>query len=462
MKTFHERLDSIAEGYGLHIVESAKEFVETDKPLRLFRAEPGGKVTLSLLNAHSFDADAFVYDACLGTVALLWDANRAPNKSGKLSRDWIAKKIDDAVFFKDRLVSELPHGDGEAKACLQVEAVFAHDAPPDDDDDDREQCGQLGDELRQMLRDTEMLPSIGVHQWCYGKVDEASDRKAFCWLLHETRQLLKATTKPSKDAFRRFPVHSITMTNFRLSGTRTWSFEPQAQLVVYQGQNGSGKSSLIDAVEMIQTGKIERVSGDLADTVRHHGADELKLTYETSVKKKGVVSDWEKGKASLPTLGKKRLSGSSIRFNERFEERMFQSDEMRAHLILEAFFPGERDQIVAVLDAQKEVVQAFSKLPKRLQNQVFLDGFKGKDTAFLHFSDVLGLKLKDPEDIEELGRLLAKEDESFSILTVDEKFKEISEQLPDLRKSIDGAGRPGPCRRASSCRPDLGSSRWGP
>lgn len=66
-------------------------------------------------------------------------------------------------------------------------------------------------------------------------------------------------------------IHSITVKNVR--GLVDFTFEPKGKSVVVFGPNGSGKSALVDSIDFLFTGKIQRLEGEGTGEVslRDHG-----------------------------------------------------------------------------------------------------------------------------------------------------------------------------------------------
>lgn len=122
--------------------------------------------------------------------------------------------------------------------------------------------------LRKSVREGDVLHAIGVghlhltpNDRIDGTVFEAAFRRAFPWLLCAVQTWFAQEHESTATAASFGRLESLTLNNFRIRGSRTFEFcqSDHLRLHLAHGHNGSGKSSLSEAIELIRTGKIERL-----------------------------------------------------------------------------------------------------------------------------------------------------------------------------------------------------------
>lgn len=149
-----------------------------------------------------------------------------------------------------------------------------------------EHAQQVGEALRRLARDTELLHAIGVGL-IYRRQNEeflgdASLRRAFPWLLRSTRSWLETAEQKRRERVKKSDYHppllcctdgnpaskqnialgrleEIELRSYRLAQKRCFQLDTKASLHLLHGHNGSGKSTLVEAFELVLTGEVERI-----------------------------------------------------------------------------------------------------------------------------------------------------------------------------------------------------------
>ncbi len=370
----------------------------TDPPRMLLPREGRDTVRLRVDGYHDFkSARAVIWEHRLGVVGLIYHY-RGAKKEGKSLSEWLRYCADEGAFLQD-LLRQYRVQNGAHEAPIGVEVVLAVD----------KNSPELGSELTSLLRETDQLAGIGLHLWAYND-GTPSMRKAFCWLLHHTQQWLKTADLHGHSDDMSFPLKHLALRDFRRSGNRVWQPKPDTRLQIVQGHNGSGKSSLTEAAELLMTGDIERVTGDLRETVSYRpllnetktAPKKAQVTYQRQSDKNTQTYAWDESHlASGP------LVGDGFRFNEQFSHRLIhRGAEERAKLILEAFFPDEREAVENAQRAAKAETEALKEIPEELRDWVNVAHKEsvarllpavsdGGDTLFLLRFSEIGYEKKD-------------------------------------------------------------------
>ena len=118
--------------------------------------------------------------------------------------------------------------------------------------------------VRDILTKTRFLHATGLSLLSYsenGDFDPDEVRRAFAWLLLVTRERLSGCKCPASSR-----LQGLSLSNYRLPGQRNWTLDA-SRVHLVQGANGTGKSSMAEALELAVTGAVERIERD------HPGAD---------------------------------------------------------------------------------------------------------------------------------------------------------------------------------------------
>lgn len=217
-------------------------------------------------------ADAWVVDHELGTLALIHhvdDHDDSPvpsNPPRKLLSERMSRRIGEAAYLRHLLLEELRPGETQHhRSPFAVEVVFVLADPT--------LALWFNKELRSVTRDVSLLHAIGV-SLLVPRGPAAIDRfqpsdihRAFSWLLAKAREWMAspqsgAASSPATEPASTLPQglpSTLILKNFRLRGSRRWQFAPGQALHLVHGHNGSGKSSFVEAIELITTGRIEKL-----------------------------------------------------------------------------------------------------------------------------------------------------------------------------------------------------------
>ena len=256
-----------------------KAFVASGGRARFLR-EP------ALRMARHFDlAPAFlVLDPVLGSLGIV-EVALPSNAATATAAAVVQRHVDTATYARHLLLRDR---DLKERKALSVELVLL---TANESTAEQAFFQGMGDVLRQALRESDSLYHVGVGILCYSSDNRFRDnlRRAFPWLLKATRRWMQSSNakppvaaQPSQDAETATPptasapttqaparaappaasaarrLRSITLTNYRLPGTRTLSLA-DASVHLVHGPNGSGKSSIVEALELVSTGKVDRL-----------------------------------------------------------------------------------------------------------------------------------------------------------------------------------------------------------
>ena len=145
---------------------------------------------------------------------------------------------------------------------------------------------RFGNSLRRIMRDTGYLHAIGVNVLSPTRGRdrigyEAHAHRAFSWLLPKCRQWYREAAQQREQSFKdRFPdqhagsglvsLSGLQLTNFRLAGGRSLSMNAAHNVHIIHGLNGTGKSTFVDAVELLLTKSVARIDRS------HNGQEPLR------------------------------------------------------------------------------------------------------------------------------------------------------------------------------------------
>ena len=121
-----------------------------------------------------------------------------------------------------------------------------------------------GTVFRKRAKETGYFEVLGVgllFERSSGGFQDDDLTRAFPWLLSKTREwfLSKTVNDHAAKSEVTAGLTTITLENYRLSGKRSYHLAGEPRFHVLHGYNGSGKSSLTEAIELLMTGHIERI-----------------------------------------------------------------------------------------------------------------------------------------------------------------------------------------------------------
>ncbi|MDA0810030.1 MAG: AAA family ATPase [Planctomycetota bacterium] len=366
-------------------------------------------------------AHGVILDEILGTFGLIVVCSPETGSSEEQSESGnrqIIQAIHDAIHLRQVLSERTRGGRPKSKTAYNVELVLVVSQSSLSRKAGDDLLRDVTRSLRETVAETGFLHSIGVSLLSLPatsssaqRIDASDLHRAFPWLLGDVRKWLRHRDDDSRQADTPpLKLESIELRDFRVAGRRKWmphSKRRRETLHLIHGQNGSGKSSLTEAVELALTGRLDRLeetrdqSSDYVSilTNRQRRAENsnvvaeinLELSVESGespqeeiskdkpktttlscrvagqkgatncVLSKGDSSLWQRlrGKTDQPRF----QSAGSFRLDQVFSDLLTRSDSAgRAKLFLDAFFPGHTEQ----MERAHEVLGAFEAARKAL------------------------------------------------------------------------------------------------
>jgi energy-coupling factor transporter ATP-binding protein EcfA2 len=353
--------------------------------------DPGGFVTgcrIRIGEYYDIEPAITVFDAGLGTLGFVERISSASAEADCL------RTIERAAAVRQILINtadEKPRKspNDPRNLALQVELVLviadvAGSGTPD----------SLRAALTRIARETGFLRLAGVSildASLHPELPDAALRRAFAWLLKDTRKWFE------RDVFRRNTSDSVPswrkageplqlrLKDYRLAGDREFHCDGKPWLTLVHGHNGSGKSSVAEALELLLTNRIQRLEEggekDYFLVVRHRHADVQDAGIE---KASPAVVELVAGKDEVKALvriepgrltrqGEKpdeTVQANSFRIDQVFMDKLIRSQAAgRAALFLNAFSPGETNRLVELQSLRKEVSTSWQRLPEHVRKR---------------------------------------------------------------------------------------------
>jgi len=264
------------------------------------------------------DPGVFIMDSELGTLGLVYRLEGHFEKRAH-------SVIDQATYLKHLLLMDAGVDARPQRRAYTVECVLSVGS--------QEDLHKLKDVFRTTARETAFWHAIGANVLLAAggeDVGEAAMSRAFSWLLANTKQWLAdfPTTSPGS------VLRSITLSDYRLPGERSVSLEPKTSVHLVHGQNGVGKSSTTEALELSVTGSVARLgstpSVNYAAVIRNRHADATTKarialdfnpprTWSAEVEPSGVLSPLDRNISrwrfilDLDTMDKLARGGGELR-----------------------------------------------------------------------------------------------------------------------------------------------------
>ena len=345
--------------------------------------------------ARHFDlAPAFlVLDPTLGSLGIV-EMALPSNPRKEKAAVVVQRHVDTATYARHLLLRDR---ELKGRKALSVELVLltANETP-----EERTFFDEIGNALRLAQRDSDSLYHIGVGVLCYSGGEQPFKdrlRRAFPWLLKATHRWFKSDdakprkiaatetaamaslptaqaprTEPTPPAMPEPPLRrlrGVTLSNYRLPGTRQLVLT-DATVHLVHGANGSGKSSIVEALELVSTGRVDRLElvqeKAYEDVIKNHDAGPgaaATITLAWASGGRPAVDDKPQSVAAgrLPDDVAPPVEASSFRLDQPLMDKLIgRYPHERARDFLRAFFPEARDTL-------KEYVQSadtwMAKLP---------------------------------------------------------------------------------------------------
>lgn len=385
-----QRLASTLATVGLHGCSSVEELLKFDGggdkrnvPTAAYLVAPRIRVQAH----HDIEPAMLVYDPYLGTIGLV--EVLAGGDTGDYQREF-DRLIERTAYLRQL---SLLAAEPRRQRALTVELVIVMP---------REHAVGAGlsvsEILRQVARETGYLEAIGVsllYESANGGFATTDVQRAFAWLLAATRRWF-ADVAPHGEAAAP-NGWQLLLDNYRHQGRRTFTFVDDATLHVVHGYNGTGKTSFTEALELLLTGRVDRLEAAgqkfYFPVVRFRGAQLLQasgspavVTDDTDAAVELLVGQTRLVKVTVSkvaedgdSLDRTRTgadtepppllsAAASFRLDQPTMDGLVRnSDAERASLFLRAFFPTE-GRLFRHVDASRGRMQAaFAKLPPSLR-----------------------------------------------------------------------------------------------
>jgi energy-coupling factor transporter ATP-binding protein EcfA2 len=363
-----ERLAVSLEGLGLRRALSLKDIQAAS-----FLVGP------RLRFAHHFDLtpDLLIYDPRLGTLGLI---HRLEKKDAELVYE-AQQRIDQTTYIRHLLVND---PDLEKRLPLTVELILLSRNEP-------EPLRQIGQALGQVARETQFLEAIGVNLLTPSATGETFPhealRRAFPWLLQATSAWYLSRSSEPKDGTARRRLAVVELESYRLPGSRRLALE-SGQVHLVFGRNGSGKSSMVEALELVVTGKADRLDGvpDYNTFIRNdHAVEPARVTllftgHEGQRETSDGPLSFEVGAAGISNPLRPDLRPSSFRLDQMvMNQLIYSGDGQRAEVFVGSFFTSESSVLIAYQRAQEGADKALEELPAGLRELLPSTGREGED-----------------------------------------------------------------------------------
>lgn len=314
---------------------------------------------------HHFEpaCDILIYDAVIGALGVVHFLNNP-------EEDDVRRHVEQAAYLRHIALTNADTG----RQPLTVELVLVVDEGS---------LSTVGAVLRQVTVDNDFIHGIGVNVLSATK-NHTVDR-AFCWLMPNVRKWLD-----QKDKFPDVtPVFTgVELTDWRLPGKRVLTLEEKDKAAVHLvlGANGSGKSSLVEAIEYLATRKIERLESVVPIEDGRMDMGKLQEIIAHQPRNGGVGKE-----ASARFIGRSSQSGASLlhhvgafRLDQGVMDKLTCADDAeRADYFTGLFFPeyseiredyrkGLENLAIAEENLPKWVEKPEAEMPLNLSRDVIL------------------------------------------------------------------------------------------
>lgn len=384
-------------------------------------------------------AHGMLLDEQLGTVGLIvvcnQPAGRSKGRSEESTSD-IEQAIHDAIHLRQLLRERARTGrprpkTGNSRTAYNVELVLVVTRSSKSGARSKNSLANVGDKLRKIMARTGFLHAIGVSvlsvpadRASSGNIDPGDLRRAFPWLLRDVRKWFagRGNKRNRQPATPPLALDSLELRDFRVAGLRKWtpnsddsSTRRRETLHLIHGQNGSGKSSLTEAIEIALTDKLDRLQEspsqppDYVNVLTNRQrrakakAKDSEVVAEVSLIVDASPASTSQGSSPSNTveltcrvtgnsdapicqlMGPDELweqlrgtpdqprfqSAGSFRLDQVFSDLLTRSTPAdRAKLFMDAFFPGRTDQIQTALDLEGKFNSAWESLPTAARNRL--------------------------------------------------------------------------------------------
>jgi energy-coupling factor transporter ATP-binding protein EcfA2 len=354
-------------------VENLAAFLAKDTK-RTFLPRSGARPVEFRFQGHlDVKADLFIHDAELGTLGLVHVVK--PIRNETKWRQWFRDRIDEAVYVRHLLLEHTRlQQESDRPIAYTVEIVYVLT------ERSAAATGLAGTEMRRLMREGPLLHAVGVNFWQWPIDDERHRRTALAWLLDGAQHCFdvwKNEWQPDGSP-PQFHLRGITLEKFRAIKRRSLMLDSSSAMHLVYGHNGSGKSSFVEALELILSGKLDRL----------RGVDDYVAVLRNRHFPKGtamIAPIWEKGGPSgtLPetkewpvvSTGMEtpfgKIIANSFRLDHRLAEELAAAPPAElAATFLAAFFGDKSGAIEARHKAHQQLETEWNAVPTATRSSI--------------------------------------------------------------------------------------------
>lgn len=342
------------------VFEAINTYIDEEISGEEISAKPTKEFTVC--HQESFSAAGVIVDKRLGSIGVV-----AISDAETLSDGWLLAQLDNANYMQHLILQEEQQQQYSRKTW-QVELVLI--VPTDHLDKTKHL-------LQTQALDYNFLYNIGVNCASYNTSAKTIERHqleiALRWLLPIFRKSLPKKNKPTNKN------HDITVTlnNYRLPTLRELTLSSDHSYHIVHGQNGSGKSTFVEALEWLKTGVINRLQM----------ADIKPESYLSIVKNRTAKQDSDfavqlaannkfkvrlkEDKNEISFVTNKLTNSHRLSFlidQQLMDELTRKSSSERASLLIQGFFPSSASTIEALQKEKFEEKTTKDKLSKETAN----------------------------------------------------------------------------------------------
>ncbi|MEM7390844.1 MAG: ATP-binding protein [Verrucomicrobiota bacterium] len=400
---------------------------------------------LKLQVEQHFDLEPWllIVDQTLGSVGLVYAFDEEqPNKIPTIEK-WVNRALEDGAYLHHLFNERVAHG-SKKQFPLFVEVILVLPANP-------ETLAVVDTQLRDRMQRGNHMHAVGINICRIteptGIPEPREIERAFSWLMNAAYRWFhrEVAENESEDEDRYVDIERLTLQHFRVAGERVWN-PVKSPIHLLHGSNGTGKSSLVEAIEFIHCGRIRRLG---AQTQRYRTiltnrtAAKKNRRAEVRIKQSDLTNelkfipddDQQLSENSDPAL-QPDLHGDSIRLDQDLSDRLSRgSGADRAEIFMTAFFPGvgsrarsrRQNKIIAAdkISAWTNLVPSMIDRPETDEALIAAYGHllpqqTSHDTTF-HIASWLGLS----EDTAQLFKSL----DTVSSVSSTEDLKELGPTL---------------------------------
>ena len=342
----------------------------------------------TICHQESFEADCVIIDKYLGSIGVV--AIYQANDQSVTLKQWLLNQLDNANYMQHLILQEEQQRQ-DSRKIWQVELVLlvAEDM-----------LQPLQRALQTQALNYNYLYNIGVNCAAFNTESNPLPDKqlasALRWLLPKSRKLLSSKASKAQHQV------AVTLNNYRLPEQRSLTFSKDNCYHMVHGQNGSGKSTFVEALEWLKTGSIHRLKSKHIEAVnylpivKNRDAQQQQETafsvqFSLAGKTKAKLCE-DHGSISFTPKGSQPCHRLNFLIDQQLMDQLTQqSPAERAALLVEGFFP-DSESIIAELQTAKDK-QAATKANFDKEKQNFEETFTADQQPAL-------IPLLDAEDYQ--------------------------------------------------------------